>query len=525
MSKSTIEWTQSSWNPTTGCTIFSDECKNCYAKKLTERYMHNSRLPKYKAGFDVVVEHPETLLEPALWKEKGQTVFVNSMSDLFHKDVSLNFIKKVFKVMNDTPQHTYQVLTKRNKILEKYSKELTWTDNIWMGVSVGIKTSIRKIDSLVKCDAKHKFLSIEPLIEDLGDFSLEGIDLVLVGGESGDNKARPIKKEWVNNIKENCEKHEIPFFFKQWGKDINNPDPNDPTIDKNHPYHSKGGRLLDGKLYAENPSVASNDVNNKIVLFDKEFLIVENFKDLKIIWELKSYLPLMDDVLYKQLKDDIRKNGIIDPILYYKAKDENKLVIEGHTRLSAAMELKLKEIPTKEVKENFENLDDIKLWMVKHQFQRRNLSNIMKIKLAMLSKVTIEKLAKENLSKGGLKLKVENRIDTSEEIAKIAGVGRTSVVRYMSAIEKAPKVIQRQLELEEISINTAFSSIKRDKPPLIKSNKISKKSPTNYLNLSSLTEGESKLKTGEIDYFISVQKSKVELVSKFLKKKSGVYIV
>jgi protein gp37 len=190
MSKTNIEWTSATWNPTTGCTKISKECENCYAEKLTKRYMTMPNHVKYHKGFDKFVMHEDALNEPFKWKEP-KTVFVNSMSDLFHKEVKIEFLKKVFAVMNKTPQHTYQILTKRANYLKKYSDQLTWSDNIWMGVSVGHKAGERRIQDLVDSGAKHKFLSVEPLIEELNDLNLEGIDWVIVGGESGDNKSRP----------------------------------------------------------------------------------------------------------------------------------------------------------------------------------------------------------------------------------------------------------------------------------------------------------------------------------------------
>lgn len=252
MSKSTIEWTSKTWNPTTGCTIFSKECDNCYAKTLTKRLQAMGQ-KKYKQGFDVFVEHPDRLQEPDRW-EKPAMVFVNSMSDLFHKDCTPEFLKKIFQTMNRDLKHTYQVLTKRDDNLLKLSDQLTWTDNIWMGVSVGSVVSVRKIDRLRQCGAKHKFLSVEPLIEELPDLDLTGIDWVIVGGESGSGNIRPMKKEWVLKIKKNCEDQNVPFFFKQWGKVKFNPDSNDPTINKHHPYRAKGGCMLDGKLYLDNPT-------------------------------------------------------------------------------------------------------------------------------------------------------------------------------------------------------------------------------------------------------------------------------
>ena len=519
MAKSSIEWTQVTWNPTTGCTHISKECENCYAERETNRKMHNPKQPKYKMGFDVVVEHPSTLLEPFTWK-KPTTVFVNSMSDLFHKDISLEFIKRVFDVMNNTPEHTYQVLTKRHDILLKYSDELTWSDNIWMGVSVGMKVATRRIEALVKCGAKHKFLSIEPLIEDLGEFSLKGIDLVFVGGESGSNKARHMKLEWVMNVLEQCKKDNVVFFFKQWGKTRNNPDPNDPTISKKHTFHAKGGCLLNGKLYLDNPSSETSGVKT-IDLFGEKHLIVDDYKELNAIWELKTYLPMMEDELYNQLKQNIKENGINDPILY-SVIDGKKLVIEGHTRLSVAIDLKLKDFHTKEIKDKFESINDIKLWMIKHQFQRRNLSNVEKINLAMLSKDSIVKIAKENLSKAGKKEGVEDTIDTNEEIAKIAGVGRASVVRYASVIAKGSQSLIEMMKKSELSISKAYNSVK-DKPE--KTNILNKPKPEHkYSIIESIDEGIEKIKEGLIDYFIVSGKDNIEQLKSKPSVRIGLYL-
>jgi len=291
MAESSIEWTLKTWNPTTGCTKVSKECDNCYAEVETNMRKHNSKMPKYSKGFDVFVQHEATLSIPYKWK-KPQVVFVNSMSDLFHKDISFDFLQKVFKVMNDTPQHTYQILTKRHKILEKYSRHLNWTDNIWMGVSVGSKVGERRIKPLVDCDAKHKYLSVEPLIEELSDLDLTGIDWVIAGAESGP-RARPMNKEWVLKVKKNCDEQGVPFFFKQWGDKKFNPDQKDPTINKKHRYHSKGGRILDGKLYLANPTM-KEDLVPTIKVFGEKYIVMDELEGLNTIWELKSFLPFMD---------------------------------------------------------------------------------------------------------------------------------------------------------------------------------------------------------------------------------------
>ena len=471
---SSIEWTNRTWNPTTGCTRVSAECRFCYAEKETNRLKYNTTYDKYSKGFKEVVEHPETLKQPYKWKEHS-TVFVNSMSDLFHEDVSLDFIKDVFKVMKETPWHTYQILTKREELLEKYSDELEWTENIWMGVSVGEQKAVNRIQSLVNCGAQHKFLSIEPLIEEITDLNFDGIDWVIVGGESGSNKVRPLEKEWVLKIQQQCLDQNTPFFFKQWGKTRNNPNPNDPTIQKTHRYHSKGGCELDGKVYWTNPTIKDNKMTN-ISLFGEELPVMDEVDDLVTIWELKSYLPSAEENLFENLKQDIKKNGQNDPIIYITVANGKKLVVDGHTRLKALIALKKKEVYALELKETFNNIDEIKLWMTKNQLGRRNLSPIERVKLAFLSKPIIEKLAKANLSKAGKafsKNSTENtttgivKINTNAEIARIAGVSESTIKNYAKILDKAPKSIIDQLHKELITIGKAFSLLKNTNEEII----------------------------------------------------------
>jgi protein gp37 len=233
MAQSSIEWTEMTWNPTTGCDKISAGCKFCYAETMSKRLKAMGQI-KYADGFEITL-HESELVRPFNWK-KPKTVFVNSMSDLFHKDIPLEFIKKVFGVMNITPIHTYQVLTKRADNLLQKSNEINWTENIWMGVSVENLKVIDRIDMLRDTDAKTKFLSLEPLIGPLPNLDLTGIDWVIVGGESGHN-AREMNKEWVLDIRDQCESEGVPFFFKQWGG-------------KNK---KASGRSLEGLLYDEMP--------------------------------------------------------------------------------------------------------------------------------------------------------------------------------------------------------------------------------------------------------------------------------
>lgn len=249
MKRSSIEWTQVTWNPLTGCNKVSQGCKFCYAERMAKR-LQAMGVPQYKNGFKLTLA-PQVLDAPYSWKSP-RIVFVNSMSDLFHEEVPLDYIKKVFKVMNETPQHTYQVLTKRSERLKEIAGELEWTKNIWMGVSVEEeKVSFRILD-LIETPAYIKFLSVEPLIGAVKNLYLDKIDWVIVGGESGPG-ARPLKKEWIDSIHKQCKKKKVHFFFKQWGRPQNNEDPNDPTIDSDHPQHAKGGCQLNGEIIREMP--------------------------------------------------------------------------------------------------------------------------------------------------------------------------------------------------------------------------------------------------------------------------------
>lgn len=235
MAQTRIEWTELTWNPTTGCNKVSQGCKFCYAEVMARR-LKAMGLEKYRNGFELTL-HEDALKIPYTWKQP-KIVFVNSMSDLFHKDIPLEFIQRVFKVMNDNPQHVFQVLTKRADILLKYNKEFEWTHNIWMGVSVEDAKSLSRINLLRRISAKVKFLSCEPLIGPLTDLNLKKINWVIVGGESG-RRPRPMKPEWVFEIHNKCIEENVPFFFKQWGG----------TNKK------KTGRVLKGRTYSEMPIV------------------------------------------------------------------------------------------------------------------------------------------------------------------------------------------------------------------------------------------------------------------------------
>lgn len=235
--KSTIEWTEYTWNPVTGCSKVSPGCKNCYAERLAKRLQAMGQ-PNYINGFDITLHHG-SLRIPFNWK-RPSVVFVNSMSDLFHEEIPLIFIKKVFDVMCQSPHLMFQVLTKRSERLAEVSAKLPWPSNVWMGVSVENRDYTYRIRDLINTDAKTKFLSIEPLLSSLPRLRLKGINWVIVGGESGP-RARPMNKDWVIQIRNQCLTAGVPFFFKQWGG----------TNKK------KTGRSLEGQIWDEMPSVAA----------------------------------------------------------------------------------------------------------------------------------------------------------------------------------------------------------------------------------------------------------------------------
>lgn len=230
-----IEWTESTWNPVTGCKKISPGCKNCYAERLSKRLKAMGQA-NYRNGFKLTLQ-PQMLELPLKWK-RPQTIFVNSMSDLFHTEVPLNYIQQVFDVMNRAHWHRFQVLTKRADRLAEIESELSWSPNIWMGVSVESQKYVHRIDDLRKTRAKVKFLSLEPLLGPLKSLNLKSIDWAIVGGESGYG-FRPIKEEWVLEIREQCEDSRVPFFFKQWG-----------GFNK-----KKTGRLLEGRTWDEMPRI------------------------------------------------------------------------------------------------------------------------------------------------------------------------------------------------------------------------------------------------------------------------------
>lgn len=241
-----IEWTESTWNPVTGCTKISPGCKYCYAERMAERLQAMGQA-NYVNGFQLTLQ-PHMLELPLKWK-KPQTIFVNSMSDLFHEDVPIEYIQKVFGVMNRANWHRFQILTKRAGRLDALSPLLNWTSNIWMGVSVESDEYRERIDHLRRTGASIKFLSLEPLLGPLSRLDLAGIDWVIVGGESGP-KSRPMHPEWVIDLRDQCRQAGVPFFFKQWGG-------------KNK---KQAGRVLERRVWNEMPDDSNRKASNVVVL-------------------------------------------------------------------------------------------------------------------------------------------------------------------------------------------------------------------------------------------------------------------
>ena len=233
--RSTIEWTESTWNPVTGCTKISAGCKNCYAERMARR-LQAMGYPTYRNGFRLTI-HEHLLELPLSWKQP-RMIFVNSMSDLFHRDVPTDFIRDVFGVMREASWHRFQVLTKRSSRLAALGAKLEWPENVWAGVTVEDDSCRFRIEHLRLVPASVKFLSLEPLLSGLPELELNGVDWVIVGGESGP-RARPMRSEWVTDLRDQCAAG-VPFFFKQWG-----------GVAK-----KRAGRKLEGRTWDEMPAVA-----------------------------------------------------------------------------------------------------------------------------------------------------------------------------------------------------------------------------------------------------------------------------
>jgi protein gp37 len=230
-----ISWTRASWNPITGCSRTSAGCVHCYAERMAHRLQKMGQA-KYKNGFKVTL-HDDVLELPLTWK-KPRLIFVNSMSDLFHKDVPLSFIQKIFTVMRQADWHIFQILTKRSERMASLASKIDWPENVWAGVTVESADYYDRLDDLRSVPAALRYVSVEPMLGPMPDFPLDGIDWIILGGESGPG-ARPIEKRWVVDMKNRCKKNDVPFFFKQWGGTN----------------RQETGCLLDGKYYHEMPKI------------------------------------------------------------------------------------------------------------------------------------------------------------------------------------------------------------------------------------------------------------------------------
>jgi protein gp37 len=235
-----IEWTETTWNPVTGCTKISSGCKNCYAERMALRLQAMGQ-PNYRNGFTITL-HENMLLLPLSWR-KPRMIFVNSMSDLFHKDVPTEFIEKTFTIMQKASWHTFQVLTKRSNRFAEIADTIQIPKNVWLGVSVECEDYLYRIDDLREINAQVKFISVEPLIGPLPGLKLDGINWVIVGGESGPG-ARPMQETWARDIRDVCLASGVPFFFKQWGG----------------VFKKRAGRVLDGRTWDQMPIMNANMV-------------------------------------------------------------------------------------------------------------------------------------------------------------------------------------------------------------------------------------------------------------------------
>jgi len=240
---SKIEWTDATWNPVTGCTKVSVGCAHCYAERMAHRLKAMGQ-PRYRNTFNIAL-HDDVLDEPLRWK-KPRFIFVNSMSDVFHEDVPLSFIKKIFGVMEQAHWHVFQVLTKRADRIEKVAQELPWPGNVWLGVTVEKQEYAYRVKQLSRAPAAVRFISLEPLLGPICTLPLKGIDWVIVGGESGPH-ARAMKPAWVRTLRDQCVERRVPFFFKQWG-----------GFRK-----TEAGREIDGRLWNEMPSISGCELGSR----------------------------------------------------------------------------------------------------------------------------------------------------------------------------------------------------------------------------------------------------------------------
>ena len=511
MKNSKIGWTMHTANLWWGCVKVADGCSGCYACEIAKFRQHDVwGNDKPRRMINDVWENLEKFQKEAKKLNEIHRVFVGSMMDIFEipmplvdnvgnaltegKDEFWNTGQLRDKFFNEIvpncPNLMFLLLTKRPSNINKYIPQ-EWQDNppnnVMFGTSVSNQeTANTNIPHLAKVNGK-RFLSAEPLTGPIdlmqqdkdGNPLLDSLSWIIVGGESGEKDLRQMESEWVSVIKDQCENNNIPFYFKQWGSEEFNPNQNDPTIKKKHPWHAKGGCMYDGKMYMNYPSHFNDDTTLIVNLFDEDHFVIDQWKGLCIVNELKSYLPPIDDEIYLKLKENIKLNGLDNQILYFENKQNIRIVIDGHSRLEACREIGITDIPSRKVQEKFDNLDEIKLWMVKNQCERRNLSNVEKLKIAFLSINEIERMANKNLSDAGKNKTVDKKINTCEEIGKIAGVSTSTVTRYKFIMDNFK-------EFDEIS-KTIFDNLNNGLITISKAQTLMKKHSKKNAELPDFT--------------------------------------
>lgn len=476
-------------------------------------------------------KYEEILDTPNTWANNSFINLNNTKTGLLRintkdkKDPAFVFYKKIAEVIKKS-NHTYDILISVITLNIPDLLSVEYGDNVVIGADMECGMPDLMINYLFnESNNTRKYLYIQTFDDyiDSVDYSKYPFEWLIIDLKEDSffdlvRFQQPFKTwhEAIHIQRLNCEKYNIPFYFKSWGKVENNPNPNDPTLNPAHRYYTKAGCMLDGKIYYYDP--VTKTTAPTVLLFDTEYYIMDEHCSLNTIWELKSYLPFMKPELFEQLKKDIRQNGLNDPILYYLSSDNRKVVIEGHTRLKACIEIGLIEFPTKEVKEDFASIEDIQLWMLKHQFQRRNLSSVERLELAYQSKDIIEKRAKINLSKAGKGDNIVEAVDTYLEIAQLAGVGKTTVVNYNNVISKASPNLIQQMRKGELSITGAYNKIK-DKIKLEKIN-------PEIIYLQSFEEGKELMSKSIIEGIIVLPDGeKVNTLTAIQKSKFGILVV
>lgn len=561
---SKIEWTHHTANLWWGCTKVHEGCDNCYAEAAS----------KHRGKSVWGNDNPRALVmsvwaDLAKYQKTAQTlgtvhkVFVGSMMDIFEKPMPVNdwngkpqtfdtdvIRQRFFKEISEGkyPNLLFLLLTKRPSNINKYIPE-SWKEtppeNVMFGTSPANQaTAFTLVEQLVKVNGK-RFLSVEP---QLGELSLipwlskGDIHWVIQGGESGHHK-RPFDTDWGRKLKAECEQYNVPFFFKQIDKvqaipdDLmvrenphfyqqilksknmkeNNEDLNKGKSAEQHKsyYYQRHGYIIDNVCFF-NGNVQNIDDLDYVTLLGQSYPVMESYNGFSSIWPLKSYLPFLKNEVYKKLLHSIKEGGLMEPVVYLTTPEGQKVVVDGHNSLIAAMELNMTELATQEITEVFTSLDEIKLWIIKRQFQRTNLSNQQKVRLAYQAKETIQALANKNREKAANGESIETHIVTCEEIARLAGVGKSTVTRFESIMKSGKQEIIRQLENDEVTIGFAYSFIEANKK--VKESKAKQ--------VFSIDHGNNLLNIGEIETFMIVtDRKQIDLLPQSKQAKVGFYIM